>query len=292
MLKVFIAVAEKQNFTRAAEELHLSQPAVSQYVRSLEELLGAKLLERTSKYVKLTPAGKVAYDHARQIADLYTRMQTSVDDLMHMAGGPIAIGASYTFGEYVLPGLIGQLQKEYPKIEPSIMIGNTQEIAEAILDHRIDLGIVEGHLVKEDQLVMEPFAWDVMSVVVAAGHPFAERNEIEPKELEKERWILREPGSGTREAAERLFLELGIRPRKTMEFGSTQIIKESVEAGLGISLLSEHAVRKEQALGTIRMLRLEHTTLQREFFWVKREAEAERRAVEIFLEMIRKFGAK
>ncbi|AWB46371.1 LysR family transcriptional regulator [Paenibacillus sp. CAA11] len=284
-LLVFVTAAEKGNFTRAAEELHMTQPAVSQYIRSLEQAVGTKLLDRTSKYVKLNPAGKVVYDHAKQILSLYTRMQSLVDDLLHTAGGPLVIGASYTYGEYVLPRLIGRLQKEYPRIRPFISIGNTQEIAESVLEHRLDIGIVEGEY-RDARLKVEPFAEDEMYLMVAADHPLATRERVDFAEVAEENWILREPGSGTREAAERLFGELGSRPKRTMEFGSTQLIKESVEAGLGIALLSSHTVSKELKLGTMRMLRIGDSCVRRPFYWVQRNSDTEPKAVRVFIDML------
>src|SRR5690625_4269589 len=113
-LRVFITVVERENFTRAAEELHMTQPAVSQYIRLLEEDIGTRLLERTNKYVRLNQAGEIVYHHAKEISGLYTKMQNLVDDLTEKAKGPLAIGASYTFGEYVLPRLLANLCTEYP----------------------------------------------------------------------------------------------------------------------------------------------------------------------------------
>src|SRR5699024_338621 len=144
-LQVFVHVVEKKNFSRAAEELHMTQPAVSQYIRSLEETVGTRLLERTNKYVRLNKAGEIVYHHAKEILGLYTNMQALVDDLVHKASGPLSIGASYTFGEYVLPPILAELQSIYPEIQPTLHIGNTAEIAHLVATHQLDIGIVEGH---------------------------------------------------------------------------------------------------------------------------------------------------
>src|SRR5690625_2920386 len=117
-LQVFIRVVERQNFSKAAEELLMTQPAVSQYIRTFEDNIGAKLLERTSKYVRLTKAGEIVYHHAKEIIGLHTRMQTLVDDLINHASGPLSIGASFTFGEYVLPYIIAKTQRNNPTIQP------------------------------------------------------------------------------------------------------------------------------------------------------------------------------
>ncbi|MFK4997235.1 LysR family transcriptional regulator [Bacillus sp. N9] len=117
-LRVFVIVAEKQNFSRAAEELHMTQPAVSQYIRALEDKIGTRLLERTNKYVRLNKAGEIVYHHAKEIIGLHTKMQNLVDDLVNKVSGPLSIGASYTYGEYVLPHIIANLKRlsRYPSL--------------------------------------------------------------------------------------------------------------------------------------------------------------------------------
>src|SRR5690625_119187 len=132
-LQVFIRVVERQNFSKAAEELLMTQPAVSQYMRTFEENIGARLLERTSKYVRLTKAGEIVYYHAKEIVGLYTKMQTLVDDLMNHASGSLSIGASFTFGEYVLPLIIAKMHKMTPDIHPTIRIGNTEEDRKSVV---------------------------------------------------------------------------------------------------------------------------------------------------------------
>lgn len=164
-LEVFVAVVDKGNFTRAAEELLMTQPAVSQYIQALERSVGTKLLERTNKYVRLTKAGEIVYHHAKDILGLYTRMNALVDDLMHRASGHLSIGSSYTFGEYMLPHLIAYMRERYPLIRPSITIGNTKEVAEMILRHEADIGIVEGDY-QDEKLLIEAFAEDEMVVMV------------------------------------------------------------------------------------------------------------------------------
>src|SRR5699024_5851878 len=243
-LQVFVTVAEKENFSRAAEEMHMTQPAVSQYIRTFESYMGAKLLERTNKYVRLTKAGGIVYHHAKEILGLYTNMQNLVDDLVHKANGPLSIGASYTFGEYVLPRIVANLLEVYPAIQPEVTIANTAEIAKFVTTHQLDVGIVEGHF-NDSSLQVEAFAEDEMVIVAPPHHPRAGEKEIDIGELENETWIVREKGSGTREAMERLFHRFAFSPDKWMNFSSTQSIKEAVGAGMGISMLSQWAIQKE-----------------------------------------------
>ncbi|MBO2944654.1 LysR family transcriptional regulator [Paenibacillus sp. F411] len=285
-LEVLVAVIEKKNFTRAAEELSMTQPAVSQYIRSLEQSLGAKLLERSNKYVRPTHAGDIVYHHAKSILGTYTAMQSLVDDVMNRAGGELAIGASYTFGEYVLPRLLARLKQQYPLVRPSIHIGNTDVIGEMVLNYEIDIGIVEGEY-EHAKLLVSPFAQDELQLVVPNEPRFQGRRELELQELLQETWILRESGSGTRRAAERMFEARGQRPPYTLEFGSTQLIKESVEAGLGISLLSRWAVQKELQLGSLLLVPLRGEAVVRPFSWILHHTPYRTKAVDVFLDMLK-----
>ncbi|WP_274655028.1 LysR family transcriptional regulator [Paenibacillus humicola] len=287
-LAVFIAVAEKRNFTRAAEALHMTQPAVSQYIQALERTAGAALLERTNKYVRLTKAGEIVYHHAKEIAGLHERMLALVADLMHVPGGALTIGASYTFGEYVLPHVIAGLHERYPAIQPAITIGNSTEIAAGVREQRLDVGVIEGRA-PEGGLITEPFAEDRLEIVAAADHPLAGDEAAAAGRLSAQTWIVRESGSGTREAADAMLRELGIVPERLMEFGSTQIIKESVEAGLGVSFLSQWAVRKELALGTLRIVKAagREAPFARRFSIVTRETPFRTKAAEAFIGLLR-----
>jgi len=285
-LLVFVTVAEKKSFTRAAEELCMTQPAVSQYIQTLERTVGTKLLERSNKYVRLNKAGEVVYHHAKEILGLHTRMQCLVDDLMHTAHGVLSIGASYTFGEYVLPHIIATLHKCYPLIKPAITIANTREIAELVVSHRIDVGIIEGDFTHE-KLIIEPFTEDRMYVACSPSHRFAKQTQVSISELNEETWIIREVGSGTREATEKMFATLQFSPSNIMEFGSTQIIKESVEAGLGITLLSQCVVRKEISMGNMTLLPIEGTPILRNFSLVTPATLFHTKATEVFIEILR-----
>ncbi|GAA0432894.1 LysR family transcriptional regulator [Lentibacillus halophilus] len=286
-LHVFVTVAEKQNFSRAAETLHMTQPAVSQYIRLFEETMGVRLLERTSKYVQLNKAGEMVYHHAKEIIGLYTRMQNLVDDLTNKASGPLSIGASYTFGEYVLPHIIAKLNEAYPNISPTVIIGNTTEIADAVKRHQLDVGIVEGHLKDEEHMQIEPFAEDDMVVVAAPNHPLMVRNDvISMKDLEKTTWVLREYGSGTREAADSVFQQNDIAPDKIMNIGSTQPIKEAVEAGLGISLLSQWAIQKELQHDDLTVVPVSGLPFRRQFSIIT-TSPFQTKALQIFIDLLR-----
>lgn len=284
-LKVFVTVVEKKNFSRTAEELLMTQPAVSQYIRALEERVGTRLLERTNKYVRLNKAGAIVYHHAKEILGLYTTMQNLVDDLMEQANGPLTVGASYTFGEYVLPRVFATLKKLYPNIEPSLTIGNTSEIAGLVARHQLDIGIVEGHF-KEQQLHVEEFALDYMSVVATSDHDLVQKEQIDIQALKNERWIVREKGSGTREAMDSMFQEFDFSPARLMSFGSTQSIKEAVEAGLGVALLSHWTIQKELRNGDLCTIAVTGLPFTRKFSIITK-SPFQTKALEVFLSLLR-----
>lgn len=285
-LHVFITVVEKGSFSRAAESLHMTQPAVSQYIKLLEQTYGVKLLERSNKYVRLNKAGEIVYYHAKEIVGLYTKMQGLMDDLANRASGSLSIGASYTFGEYVLPHIMAKLLKDYPLIKPRIVIGNTKEIAKLVVGHQLDVGIIEGDF-KNTHLSIDVFAEDTMFIVAPSHHCLARQDYVvKLSDLEKETWIVRELGSGTREATERIFRSLAIDPQNILEFGSTQLIKESVESGLGITFLSDLAVRQEVSRGLLKIVPVKDTPYKRKFSIILRTS-FKTKALKVFIELLK-----
>ncbi|WP_428912473.1 LysR substrate-binding domain-containing protein [Niallia sp. Krafla_26] len=214
----------------------------------------------------MNQAGEIVYRHAKEIVALYEKMQTSLDDLTNHARGPISIGASYTFGEYILPRIIAKLRKNYPLIMPSVKIQNTQQIIELVAAHQIDIGIIEGDFHNE-KLYTEAISYDEMFVVASTDHPLVvDTTKIRSiTDLRDEMWVLREKGSGTRQAAEKLFEMYSMAPKNIMDFGSNQLIKESVEEGLGISLLSKWAIENELKDGYIATIPVLELPVKRTF---------------------------
>lgn len=285
-LLVFVTVVEKRSFTRAADALHMTQPAVSQYVQMLEKNLGTKLLDRSNKYVQLNKAGEIVYHHANEIIGLYTQMQNLIDDTMNKASGNLAIGASYTFGEYVLPHIIAYLQEHYPLIKPKITIANTKRISEWVANRQLDIGIVDGEI-HHNNLPMEAFADDLMYIVAAANNPCTEQNTRKIAALKNETWIVREEASGTREATEKMFAALHFYPKNSMEFGSTQIIKESVQAGLGITFLSHCTIQKEVSLGILKIVDVAGIPFHRKFSLITPPTPFKTKATAVFIDILR-----
>ncbi|GIO25491.1 LysR family transcriptional regulator [Ornithinibacillus bavariensis] len=291
-LRVFISVVEKQSFSRAAEELHMTQPAVSQYIRTFEGNLGMKLLDRTNKYVRLNKAGEIVYHHAKEIVGLYARMENLLMDLTNKVSGVLSIGSSYTFGEYVLPHVIANMKKSYPEVHPSVTIENTEKIAELVKGHQIDIGIIEGNIKEDSQLEKEDFLEDRMVIVASFNNSLTQnKGTIDLGELERQTWILREEGSGTREAGEKIFQRLGIRPTNLMVFSSTQSIKEAVIAGLGVSLLSEIAVQKELLHNNMKIIEVEGLPYTRNFSIIT-ASPYQTKALQELIRMLKEYGLK
>ncbi|MEH7094878.1 LysR family transcriptional regulator [Neobacillus vireti] len=288
-LHVFITVAEQQNFTRAAEILHMTQPAVSSYIQNLERSMDIKLLERTNKFVRLNKAGEIVYHHAKDILGLYTKMENLLDDLKHTASGNLSIGSSYTYGEYILPHKIATLLKYYPQLNPSITIRNSNEIIELVMHHQLDVGIIEGEFINE-KIKIVPFACDHLSIIATSNHRLLNTQKVSCFDLSQETWLIREEGSGTREIQEKGFQQLGFYPKKIMTFGSTQVIKESIEAGLGISLLSQSAIKNELELGKLKLLDINGFPIERNFSLITPNVKFQTKATEVFVELLVKEG--
>lgn len=288
-LVVFREVAERKSFSRAAEALHMSQPAVSQYIASLEKELGVRLLERNNKFVELNKAGKIAYQYTQQILRSYDQMQMLVSDLKNEPSGELKIGASYTIGEYVLPKILAKLQEEYPNIVPEVSIGNTGEIGFQLLQHEIDIGLIEGDYTHPQFSVLQ-FDVDKMYIIAANRPSLMIEERISIKDLENETWIIRELGSGTRKVQEEFFKKHDLKPKRILTFGSTQTIKEGVEAGLGICLLSDLTFAKELQLNKVQQLIVDGTPIKRKFSIIKNHHEFHPKALQVFEELVKQLN--
>ncbi|SFH14720.1 DNA-binding transcriptional regulator, LysR family [Desulfotomaculum arcticum] len=284
-LLIFVTVAEKKNFSRAGEELNLTQPAISQHIHCMEEHYRAKLFDRSNRKVELTQAGQIVYSYAKQILALHQKAERDVTDLVELVTGKIVFGASMTIGDYVLPRLLGAFTKKFPAVELTMTIGNTALIYEHTLNGSIDIGLVEGP-VEHDHLQVEPFLEDEMVLIVPANHALAEKNLVVPEDLRNQTFILREEGSGTRLAAENALRTMGLIPERIIQLGSTQAIKQAVEAGLGISFMSCWAIHKEVTLSTLKPLRNKDALVTREFYIIRNHTRFQSRACEEFIRFI------
>lgn len=284
-LKVFCTVAETKSFSKASEIIHLTQPAVSLQIQALEELYETKLFDRSSSMVSLTSAGEVLYRYAKEILSLYAAAEKNIGELTGLVKGSISVGASSTIGNYLLPSVIGDFRRTHPKIKIHLFVGNTKRVIELLNSGNIDFGIVEGDVARQ-KLLVEKLLKDELVVIVPALHPWAKRKEVSIYDVTKEPFILREEGSGTRQILEKYFNKHGISThdmKASMMLGSTVAIKEAVESGMGISIVSRWAARKESKYGSLKLLSIKEENLFREFSLISQKSAIGSHAVDEFL---------
>jgi len=287
-LVVFKAVADKRSFSQAAKSLHISQPAISLQIQSLEENLGTRLFDRNNKRVVLTQSGKIFYKFATQILEFYSQAQKEIAELTGLIKGKVKIGASLTIGEYVLPKIAGHFIKDHPEVNISINIANTEEIMGHLLNNTLDIGMVEGSI-KHSDLIQEKFMDDDLVVVVPFDHPWAKKDSITIDSLLSQPFISREDGSGTRQTIEKKLLEYNIDiedMHTIMELGSTQAIKEAVEMGLGFSIISKWAVKRDLKYKNLGMTRIENANFKRDFYLVYNKHHFLTQATETFIRLL------
>lgn len=284
-LRVFCTVAETKSFSKTSEIVHLTQPAVSLQVQALEEIYETKLFDRSSSTVSLTPSGEILYKYAKEILALYASAEKVMGEITSLVKGSISIGASSTIGNYLLPAVVTDFRKTHQKIKIHLLVGNTKRVIELLNSGNIDLGLVEGEVTRQ-KMVVEKLIPDELLLVVPSGHPWAKKKEVPISEITKEPFILREAGSGTRQIIEKFFAKHGISPNEmkiSMVLGSTEAIKSAVENGLGISMLSRWAVRKESKYGTLNLLRIKEEKMLREFSLVVNKNTVSSHSVDEFL---------
>lgn len=244
-LEVFVAVAELDTVTRAAERVALTQSAASQALDKLEQGLGAKLFDRVGRRLLINEHGRLLLPRARALLDAAGDVQGLFD------GGGLAlrIGASTTIANYLLPPLLAAFRRDWPQARLELEVANTRDIVEAVAAFRVDFGLIEGPC-HHPELLASPWRQDELLVFAAVSHPLAGR-KVAAAELAEAEWILREAGSGTREEVERVLLPHLMRLSISMELGHSEAIKHAVAAGLGVSCLSRHVVADLLAAGSV-----------------------------------------
>ncbi|ASJ76075.1 selenium metabolism-associated LysR family transcriptional regulator [Granulosicoccus antarcticus] len=273
-LQVFHTVGGVLSFTRAAELLHMTQPAVTHQIRQLEEELNARLFDRSNNRISLTTAGQQVMEYADRILALYDEMQESVKALTGDRTGLVTLGASTTIAEYMLPGLLGGFRQWFPEVQIRLRVANTDAVVSMVADNSIELGVVESEV--DNQLLrVEQCQRDELQVIVPPEHELAQKSCITVLELTDYPFIYREGGSGTRSVIERYFSEHGVSVNdlnRPFELGSTEAIKGAVQAGVGISIVSRSALQKELSLGQLVALPL-NPPLMRSFYFVRQKQQ-------------------
>lgn len=252
-LQVFYTVARQLSFTKAAEQLFMTQPAVTFQVKQIEEHFNARLFERSHGRIALTPAGQLVMDYAERILGLSEEMDKRVSELTGAISGPLLLGASTTIAEFILPHVLGEFKARHPQVQTHMTVGNSETIENRVADHTLDLGLIESpsHL---PSLETETCCEDELVMICAPGYKLAGLATVTPREIAGEPFISRESGSGTREFSDHHFRQAGIAPEDlniVMELGSPEAIKGVVETGIGVAIMSRASVVKELKLGSV-----------------------------------------
>ncbi len=286
LLRIFHEAARWRSFTRAASELHLTQPGISKHIRELERCLGAPLFDRVGKKVLLTQAGEILYRTTGEIFTALAGARAGIRDLQGLSRGTLSIAASITIGTYLLPRLLVRFRERYPGVELKLDIALSRQAVARVLDHAAEIGFV-GHCEEDARLVVTPFLTDCMLLIVPATHPWKGRTKPVPlQELVDQPFLLSRQGSGTRLAVEGFLKDAGIVLRQTMELGTTEGVKHGVAAGLGVAILSEHVVRADLVSGLIDSVPLEGIDLRRDLYLVRHKDRYLSEAAQAFLNLL------
>jgi LysR family transcriptional regulator, low CO2-responsive transcriptional regulator len=254
-LYIFYAVASYHSFSRAAEALDITQPAVSIHIQELEKALGASLFHRRSRGLRVTEIGETVFAYAQQIFSLSNKLLETVQEMHGLQTGRLTLGASTTPGEFVLPLAIGQFRRSYPGIQVEMSIANTRSVVQRILNRELDLGMVGDHpQPPSDELEIIDYLVDEIVLVAAPAHPLAQTRPLTLQQVADQGLIVREEGSATRSTAERYFSQMGVRPHIALSLGSNQAVKQAAVAGGGVGVISRLGVTAEVKAGMLIIL--------------------------------------
>lgn len=260
-LRVFLAVAEYLHFTRAADALYVTQPAVSASIQNLEIEYGVKLFHRLGRRIELTEAGKLLFIEAPKILDQVALTERVLKELSNLQRGELKIGSSLTIGNYWLPTKISEFQRDYPQININCTLANSEEICLGTATGKFDLGLVEGEVKPdlEEVLSQEEIGHDRLLIVIGKQHPWFNLESIKLSDLYQTDWIMRESGSGTQQRLEEALINWGINPpnlKTTLIFNTGEMIKAVLEDSQAAAGISELMVKKEIKLGTLKPIKI------------------------------------
>lgn len=285
-LKIFFETAKCLNMTKVAKSMYISQPSISQAIAELESDLDVKLFDRIGKRLYLTHEGEVYFEYSRRILNLYEEANSTIRSSKEGQKGKIVIGASTTIGIYILPELIKEFNELHKNIEISLIIENTQLIEELIMENKVDIALVEGHI-KSDELEILTVGYDELIFIANPGNTIFSKKKITLKDLEDEKFIMREAGSGTREFLENYLINRDCNYDIYMELGDTEAIVRIVETGLGIACVSCKATEERIKEGLIREIKIEDVNISRELYLVYHKDKFISKNLEIFIDEIK-----
>jgi DNA-binding transcriptional LysR family regulator len=252
-LQVFHAVAKHLSFTKAAEALFMTQPAVTFQIRQLEEHFNTRLFDRAHGRISLTPAGQLALDYAERILSQSSELDTRLKEMSGQVAGPLLIGASTTIAEFLLPQVLGEFKARFPAVVPRLFVANSEAVQGRIAERTLDLGFIEGDS-HQPSLITDVCCDDELQVVCAPAHPLAKLKSVAPKALMEHAYVSREPGSGTREVIDNYLQKAGVPPdslQVVMELGSPEALKGLVATGLGFTIMSRAIATLEVRVGRL-----------------------------------------
>jgi len=252
-LQVFHAVAKHLSFTKAAEALFMTQPAVTFQIKQLEEHFNTRLFERGHGQISLTDAGKVVLDYAERILGQSSELEARLKDMTGQVAGLLLIGSSMTIAEYLLPQVLGEFSARFPSVAPRLLVANSEQVQNQVLEHSLDVGFIENDS-QLPSLVTEVACEDELLVVCAPSHPLAQHKSVKPELLPQHAYLSREPGSGTREVTDHYLQKIGFPPdslQPVMELGSPEALKGMAATGRGFAIMSRATVVKERRLALL-----------------------------------------
>jgi DNA-binding transcriptional LysR family regulator len=269
-LKVFYTVARRLNFTKASEELLISQPAVTKHIKELESQFDLALFDRKGNRVSLTPAGKVLLKHTENIQEIYRQIEFDLNQFNHELKGVLRVGSSTSITQYVLPPLLAQFHGIHKDVKVELLSGNSEQIENALLDKSIELGVIESKS-KRREIHYTPFLRDEIVLVCDSKNPLVKKNEISPEELMDIPILLRETGSGTLEVIADALKQNGIRVgdlKVEMRLGSTEAIKSYLQHSNCMAFVSLYALEKELKSGVIKIIEVRKMPIHRNFYFI------------------------
>jgi len=272
-LEVFLKVVELKSFTKAGEALLLSQPTISEHIRSLEEMVGEKLVDRLGRDLMLTPAGKVLHQYAQRLLHLRDEALQAMAEFRGKLAGRLILGASTIPGTYILPPLVGGFKQHHPDITISLKIASTGEIGAAILKGEYELGLVGFRLPERRLNFVEAFA-DELVLAVYPDHPWSDKTEVAVSELAGQPFVARQRESGTQMVMHQILASHGVDPHRlatVAEVASTESVRQSIKAKIGIAILSRLAVAEDLEHGTLVVVPLTGVTMHRPFYLCQRQ---------------------
>jgi len=269
-LRTFVNVVESGSFSEAARALSISQPAVTMQIQTLESDVGATLLDRRYRRIDLTEAGRALMPYARRVI---SELEAARDEIAALSGtvtGRLTIAASTTPGVYVIPRVLGGFLAANPEVRVTITVHDTAEVIEAVESGHANFGVT-GAITKGAKIDFRPLATDELVAICHPASPLATRSRVALADLAAADWVMREPGSGTRQVAERALADNGLEPselRVVVELGAGEAIVSAVEGGLGVAMLSRYVAEKALQLGTVARIHLDVPPIERPFYTV------------------------